>query len=130
MIFRSSPHLIALLSLLTLGCAETISDLPPEPVPELDAFETSFGDDEHFDFITWNIETFPKHSKSVEYAVKSLRGLRPDVVAIQEVWSISALNELTAQLEDYQSYAPPDVEDTGLAWLYNTATTELLEPPY
>lgn len=66
----------------------------------------------------------------MEYAAKSLRSLRPDVVALQEVWSVSALDELTAELEDYQSYAPPDVEDTGLAWLYNTATTELLEPPY
>lgn len=130
MILRSSPHLIALLSLLTLGCAEPNSPQPSEPVRELEAFELSFGSDEHFDFITWNIETFPKHSKSVEYAAKSLRGLRPDVVALQEVWSVSALDELTAELEDYQSYAPPDVEDTGLAWLYNTATTELLEPPY
>ena len=130
MIFRSSQHLIALLCLLALGCAEAISEQPSEPAKDPDAFELSFGSDEHFDFITWNIETFPKHSKSVEYAAKSLRSLRPDVVALQEVWSVSALDELTAELEDYQSYAPPDVEDTGLAWLYNTATTELLEPPY
>ncbi|MBT6179187.1 MAG: hypothetical protein HOI23_18225 [Deltaproteobacteria bacterium] len=129
MIFRSILLLATLLSLFTLGCDETNSELPILPKEELDAFELSFGSEENFDFITWNIETFPKHSQSVEYAAKSLRGLRPDVVAIQEVWSISALDELTAQLEGYQSYAPADVEDTGLAWLVNTATTELLESP-
>lgn len=129
MIFRPTQLLILLLGLFALGCEKPASEQTTASDVELEAFDISFGDDEHFDFITWNIETFPKHSQSVNYAAKSLRGLRPDVVAVQEVWSLQALNELTELLEGYGSYAPPDVEETGLAWIYNQSTIEITEPP-
>ena len=119
-----------LVCLLLIGCAETLpsdeaSDTNPESTLDLD-----FGTRDHFDVITWNIETFPKHSRTVEYVVESLKALQPDAVAIQEVWDVAAIQSVQANLPNFELYLPPDIEDTGLAWLYNSQTLNLVRPGY
>ena len=120
--------------LLLLGCSEAPSDQEPSSVPSEtlppSSFDLSFGTDDHFDILTWNIETFPKHNRTVEYVVESLRALKPDAVAIQEVWDVEAIQAVEQGLPGYKLYLPPDIEDTGLAWLYNTNVVNLLLPGY
>ena len=127
--------MILLLALvLLIGCAQPADNSgPTSDVPGTapsSGFDVAFGTDEHFDIITWNIETFPKHSRTVEYVINSLLALQPDAVAIQEVWDTQAIREVRNALPGFELYLPPDIDDTGLAWLCNGATVTLLKPGY
>ena len=120
--------------LLLMGCAP-LADQPETASENTGAepntgFDLVFGSDEHFDVITWNIETFPKHTRTVEYVINSLISLQPDAVAIQEVWDAQALQQVRDGLPGFELYLPPDIADTGLAWLFNATTVNLLKPGY
>ena len=122
--------------LLLLGCCAVVesedSQNPPAPPPAsttTEGFNLHFGTEDHFEVVTWNIETFPKHERTVEFAARCILGLRPDILAIQEVWSEEALHQLADRLPGYGLSIPPDLATTGLAYLYRRETVSLLEAP-
>lgn len=83
------------------------------------------------DILTWNLELFPKNnSSSVDYLETAINTLKPDIIAMQEVSSETALQQLASRLDDY-SYAKADGgSDWGLAYLYNSELVTLFTAPY
>ena len=81
--------LIATTCTFFTGCGSTEStDLAPSPGLE----SLSFGSPQTIDLLTWNIETFPKdEQRSPGYVVDILSVLQPDIVAVQEIWSLAHL---------------------------------------
>ena len=67
-------QLVTFITLLaTSGHAQTIEDI-------------SFGTNETFEIVTWNIERFPKNNQtSIDYVDRIIRAIDADVYAIQEV---------------------------------------------
>ena len=88
-----------------------------------------FGSEQSVDILTWNIEAFPKEGfASAEALVDLLTALQPDVVAIQEVWSQAHLEWVAQTLGTFQISATPESEATGLYFLFDTRTAELVTP--
>ena len=88
-----------------------------------------FGSEQSVDILTWNIEAFPKEGfASAEALVDLLTALQPDVVAIQEVWSQAHLEWVAQTLGTFQISATPESEETGLYFLFDTRTAELVTP--
>ena len=124
-------HVSFCFTLLALGsCAE-----PPEQAPAAVADDSSnlslaFGTSETFDLITWNIEEFPKDAiETPVYLAMVLRALSPDVVAIQEVWSPQHLERAASASGPYRVAIASNDPESGLAFLINTDTVEILAAP-
>jgi len=127
MIERSNLSLLSvcLFVALCLGCDGKSSDASSGQGMKT----LSFGSDETLDLLTWNIESFPKdEARTPEYVVDTLRMLKPDVVAIQEVWSQAHLEWVARTLGSYRVEVVRGDEATGLAFLYNEDTVTLVSP--
>ena len=85
-----------------------------------------FGSEFSLDIITWNLETFPKHSNTIEYVADFIYSLNPDIIALQEISSTSQFNSLLNLLGDtwigYQS--------ESLAYLININNITITDTPY
>ena len=78
----------------------------------------SFGSQNTFEIMTWNIETFPKNGQiSIDYATQIIEALNVDFIAIQEVSDIAAFEQLASNLNSYNGYMESTYYD-GLAFLY------------
>jgi len=78
----------------------------------------SFGSQNTFEIMTWNIETFPKNGQiSIDYATQIIEALNVDFIAIQEVSDIAAFEQLASNLANYNGYIESTYYD-GLAFLY------------
>jgi len=63
--------------------------------------ELNFGTESTFDIITWNLEWFPKTSQTVTRVAEILYALKPDIVGLQEIIDLNALNQIVDQLNQY-----------------------------
>ncbi|MFH6768995.1 endonuclease/exonuclease/phosphatase family protein [Gaetbulibacter aquiaggeris] len=78
----------------------------------------SFGSENTFEIMTWNIETFPKNGQiSIDYATQIIEALNVDFIAIQEVSEIAAFDQLVSNLTNYKGKIESTYYD-GLAFLY------------
>ncbi len=101
---------------LVLGCGDS-----PEDETSPHSTSIDFGTPETIDFVSWNIEAFPKQgAPSADAVVRILADIQPDVVAVQEIWSQSHLEWVASTLGPYQISATADSEETGLYFLYNS----------
>ena len=118
--------LIATTCTFFTGCGSTEStDLAPSPGLE----SLSFGSPQTIDLLTWNIETFPKdEQRSPGYVVDILSVLQPDIVAVQEIWSLAHLEWVATTLGPYRVATVAGAEDTGLAFLYRGDTVTVTTP--
>ena len=83
----------------------------------------SFGTDNTFDVVTWNIEHFPKNdSVSIANVSKAIQALNAEVVAIQEVDDVAAFNVLMSNLDGYTGYVTGS-EYGNLAYVYKSDLT-------
>jgi len=100
--------LLASLSLI----AQTIEDL-------------SFGTENTFEVMTWNIEHFPKNGQTtVNYVIDIIEALEVDLIAIQEVEDESVFQQMMDDLSSYNGY----LESTwfaGLAYIFNPDVIEI-----
>lgn len=118
--------LIVAFEALLLGCgppdsSSSSTDLSQDPL--------DFGSPETIDILTWNIESFPKDERlSPGYVVQILDSLAPDIVAIQEVWSLAHLEWVATTLGNYRVATVLGDEETGLAFLYNAEVVTLTSP--
>ena len=111
------------LLLLGTGCG------PSQESADTRTESLAFGSEQSVDILTWNIEAFPKEGfASAEALVALVTALEPDVVAIQEVWSQAHLEWVAQTLGTYQISATPESENTGLYFLFDTRTVELVTP--
>ena len=106
-------------TLLMNSCGESDSVGPPDPNPFAGL---EFGDDDHFEIVTWNLKEFPLQAdatiEAVAYAVESMDA---DVIGLQEINSGYRFNQLVDALPGYTGYRSGD-NSFNLAWLYKTAT--------
>ncbi len=87
--------------------------------------DISFGTDDTFEIVTWNIEHFPKNNQTtIDYVDRILKAIDADVYAIQEVGSIVKFNELVNSLPDYDGYLDSD-KFRGLAYIYKKSTVQI-----
>ena len=64
------------------------------PVPNL-------GKPEQLEIVTWNLEWFPKSTQTVTRVAEILYALRPDIVGLQEIVDLNALNQIVDGLNQY-----------------------------
>lgn len=123
-------YTLLILFLTGLGCASPeTSATEPLDNPQT-ALDLSFGTDSTLDILTWNIETFPKDErKSADYVVRVLRALDPDIVAVQEIWSIAHLEWVAQTLGNYRVISTLESEESGLAFLLKIGSVEVLTQP-
>ncbi|OIQ30869.1 MAG: hypothetical protein BM564_01260 [Bacteroidetes bacterium MedPE-SWsnd-G2] len=85
----------------------------------------SFGSDDTFEILTWNIENFPKNGETtVNYVIDIIEALDVDILAIQEVDNISVFDQMISDLSGYDGYLE-SVWFAGLAYIYKSDTIEI-----
>ena len=83
------------------------------------------GSDNSLDFVTWNIEWFPKNDEvTVEYVTEIIEQLDLDILAIQELDDRDMFDQMLEALPDYTGYYESSWF-AGLAYIYKTETIEI-----
>jgi endonuclease/exonuclease/phosphatase family metal-dependent hydrolase len=102
------------LALLTLVCACRSENEPPPAGPDASVFDAGDGFPEarndfvsavgtpgNLDIATWNVENFPKNQGTARILADLIRSMDLDLVALQEIQSIAAFDEVVARLPDH-----------------------------
>lgn len=85
----------------------------------------SFGEDDSFDVMTWNIEDFPKSgSITIDSVSKIITNLEMDVIGMQEIDDTTAMRNLVNNLPDYELYIAEGFY-RGLVYVYNKNTVTI-----
>jgi endonuclease/exonuclease/phosphatase family metal-dependent hydrolase len=85
----------------------------------------SFGEDDSFDVMTWNLEDFPKSgSITIDSVRKIIDGLEIDVIGMQEIDDTTALREVVDGLDEYEMFIAEGFF-TGLVYVYNKNTVQI-----
>jgi len=81
----------------------------------------AYGDISTLNLLTWNVEQFPKNNLTLEYLNHAIDAMAVDVIALQEIKSLTKLNELTTELgEEWISFRDVGSSNYALAYLINT----------
>ena len=56
------------------------------------------GSSQSLDFMTWNVENYPKHNQTNSYMVDIINQINVDIIAFQEIESQNSFNNLINQL--------------------------------
>jgi exonuclease III len=85
----------------------------------------SFGTQDTFEVMTWNLENFPKNSTTtINYVTQIIEALDIDLIAIQEISNEASFLQLVSNLPDYYGYLESTSYD-GLALLYKSDATRI-----
>lgn len=100
---------ISLLFFLS-ACVEKISDPPNDDNNGSDSvLVKTVGDPGTFEILTWNIENFPQiGNKTVNHVKTIIRNLDVDLIAVQEIGSISSFNNLLDSLPGWSGVLSGD----------------------
>ena len=83
------------------------------------------------DIVSWNIENFPKNESTVDFLFPIIDSLNVDIVALQEIESTIALNNLTENLgDDWISFRSENTSYGELSYLINTNIINITTSPY
>ena len=83
------------------------------------------------DIVSWNIENFPKNESTVDFLFPIIDSLNVDIVALQEIESTIALNNLTENLGyDWTSFRSENTSYGELSYLINTNIINITTSPY
>lgn len=113
----------------------TPTPVPPAPTaPPTDNDGDSnlplLGDSNTFEFGTWNIENFPKSDRAVDLASDVVKDTEVDVMALEEVASEVAFQQLLDELPGFSGILSPHEYANGyqkLAFVWREADLELLD---
>ena len=84
----------------------------------------TFGTDNSLEVITWNIERFPKNgSTTIDYVADIIEALDADIIALQEISSVSSFNTLVNNLNGFSGYV--DQDGRGLGYIYKTSSLQI-----
>tara|TARA_B100001123_G_C15279093_1_gene1013318 strand:- start:899 stop:1933 length:1035 start_codon:yes stop_codon:yes gene_type:complete len=88
----------------------------------------TLGSDQSLDFMTWNVEQYPKHSSTNSYMQEIINQIEIDIIAFQEIESSSSFNTLINQLDgDWVGYRSGGNSSYGeLAYAINTEEINVL----
>ncbi|MCD4794906.1 MAG: endonuclease/exonuclease/phosphatase family protein [Bacteroidales bacterium] len=82
--------------------------------------DLSFGTDDTFEVITWNIEWFPKNGQTtINYVSQIIQNLDADILAIQEVDDTIQFRQMIDNLNGFDTYFESSWF-AGLAYVYKT----------
>ena len=86
------------------------------------------GSSESLDFMTWNVQNYPKHNQTNSYMEDIISDINIDIIAFQEIESSSSFNSLINQLGDnWVGYRSGGNSSYGeLAYAINTDEIEVL----
>ena len=85
----------------------------------------TFGTDDTFEVVTWNIEQFPKNGQvTVNYVSNIIEALDVDLLALQEINDIGVFNQMVNSLGSYSGYLD-SLWFGGLAYIYNSNTVQI-----
>ena len=116
--------LIAIVSLLiAVSCGDN-NVYNPSTDPSVDS--VSYGTDETFDIMTWNIENYPKFGSTTNILVADLiKSLKVDLIALQEIESDVYFQMLLDSLpgwNGFRSTTAHGAEELLVAYIYNTSS--------
>ena len=103
-------YLLLLLAILIVACGGSSDDspMPPDEDDDDDEFELNLSDcpltvsNETLDILTWNIEQFPKSNMTSDIVEDIIDQYNPDIIAVQEITSTTAFNDLIEELEGWE----------------------------
>ena len=85
----------------------------------------TLGSDDSFDFMTWNIEWFPKNGETtIDYVSEIIEQIDVDVIAIQELDDRDIFDEMISSLPGYSGYYESSWF-AGLAYIYKTESIQV-----
>ncbi|MBI4509735.1 MAG: endonuclease/exonuclease/phosphatase family protein [Deltaproteobacteria bacterium] len=94
-------------------------------------FVPRVGDDERIDIATWNVRNFPATADTPRLVADIIASLDLDLVAVQEIASVSAFEELLARLPEHEGVLSPHQYSDGtyqkLGLLYRRGLIEVTE---
>ncbi len=70
-----------------------------EELPKIEYENLTFGEENTLEVMTWNIQNFPKHEKTIEYVVNIIDAIDADIIGLQEIESDSAFVVLLTNLQ-------------------------------
>ncbi|WP_424964161.1 endonuclease/exonuclease/phosphatase family protein [Ekhidna sp.] len=76
---------------------------------------------ENLDVVTWNIETFPMQSNTLELVADIIRNLNADIYAIQEIDDVDAFNALINSLDGYEGISYDVRGGIELGYIYKSS---------
>lgn len=102
----------------------------PSPEPNPDVKVPLLGDASTLEFGTWNIENFPKSDRSVAMASDILKQTNVDLMALEEVASEVAFQQLLDEMPGYSAVLSPHQYGSNgyqkLAFIYRESDLELV----
>ena len=85
----------------------------------------TLGSDDSFDFMTWNIEWFPKNGQAtLDYVTQIIEQTDVDIIAIQELDDTDMFDQMISSLPNYSGYYESSWF-AGLAYIYKTESVEI-----
>ena len=82
--------------------------------------DLTFGTDNTFEVVTWNIENFPKNGQTtIDYVSQIIQNLDVDVLAIQEVVDTTQFKQMINNLDGFETYFESSWF-AGLAYVYKS----------
>tara|TARA_Y100000768_G_scaffold181894_1_gene136226 strand:- start:1824 stop:2819 length:996 start_codon:yes stop_codon:yes gene_type:complete len=85
----------------------------------------NLGSQDSFDFMTWNIEWFPKNGQTtISYVAEIIEDIDVDVIAMQELDDRDLFDQMISSLDGYAGYYDSSWF-AGLAFIYNTETVQV-----
>ena len=85
----------------------------------------NLGSQDSFDFMTWNIEWFPKNGQTtINYVAEIIEDIDIDVIAMQELDDRDLFDQMISSLDGYAGYYDSSWF-AGLAFIYNTETVQV-----
>ncbi len=130
-------YLFIILILALFSCGDNTSftptpTAPEEPEAEPISFENCLADRsaQTLEVATWNIEQFPKVETSFDIVKQMIEQYDLDVIALQEMTSVSEFEDLVNALEGWEGYITQvNNSNLMLAYLYKTAEVTVSGSP-
>ena len=98
--------------------------------------QVEVGSENTLDIMTWNLEWFPKHDYTADYVDSLIRPSNLDIIALQEITSTPAFNQLIDIMNDSDSlnqwigFRAANGDYMELAYIINTSSVTIINTPY
>ncbi|MFW6302926.1 MAG: choice-of-anchor J domain-containing protein [Bacteroidales bacterium] len=88
--------------------------------------DLSYGTDNSLEIISWNIQTFPlDETETADYITQLVPALDADIIAVQEVYDVTAFTQMADQIPGYEAYVGNYDDWVKLAYIYKSATVQV-----